>query len=288
MFSICYQGRIVEYHRPAVMGIINATPDSFFAGARVASAADAARRARVMLDSGADMLDIGACSTRPGSQAPDAAEEWERLQPVLEAVREAVGSDAVISVDTFRAGVARRAVEAGLANVVNDVSGGSLDPDMIPAVAALRVPYVLTHMRGTPATMQQFTDYGPDGVAAVVLRELAAVLDRLTLAGVADVIVDPGFGFAKTLAQNYELLAALPAFAEALGRPILAGMSRKSMVTRLLGVPADDALAGTVALNMAALERGASILRVHDVAEAAAVVKIFDTLKNPSACPTLE
>lgn len=288
MFSICYGGRIVEYRRPAVMGIINATPDSFFSGSRVSLPADAARVAREMLRQGADILDIGACSTRPGAEMPDAREEWERLQPVLEAVREAVGRDAVVSVDTFRSSVARNAVEQGLADMVNDVSGASLDPEMIDAVAQLRVPYVLMHMRGTPDTMQQMTDYGPDGVAACVLRELAATLDRLTLAGVADVIVDPGFGFAKTLSQNYELLAALPAFAEALRRPILAGVSRKSMLTRLLDFTPEEALPATSALNMAALERGASLLRVHDVAQAVQVVKIFDTLKNTPSCSTSE
>lgn len=288
MFSICYGGRIVEYRRPAVMGIINATPDSFFSGSRVSLPADAARVAREMLRQGADILDIGACSTRPGAEMPDAREEWERLQPVLEAVREAVGRDAVVSVDTFRSSVARNAVEQGLADMVNDVSGASLDPEMIDAVAQLRVPYVLMHMRGTPDTMQQMTDYGPDGVAAGVLRELAATLDRLTLAGVADVIVDPGFGFAKTLSQNYELLAALPAFAEALRRPILAGVSRKSMLTRLLDFTPEEALPATSALNMAALERGASLLRVHDVAQAVQVVKIFDTLKNTPSCSTSE
>ncbi|MDE6109929.1 MAG: dihydropteroate synthase [Muribaculaceae bacterium] len=288
MFSICYRDRIVEYRRPAVMGIINAGPDSFYSGARGASPADAALLACKMLEQGADIIDIGACSTRPGAEVPDAAEEWLRLLPVLEAVREAVGPDAVISVDTFRASVACSAVEKGLADMVNDVSGATLDEKMIDTVAGLRVPYVLTHMRGTPATMQSCTDYGADGVAAVVLRELAATLDRLTLAGVADVVVDPGFGFAKTMEQNYALLAALPAFVEALGRPVLAGLSRKSMITRLLGIPAEDALPATSALNMAALERGASILRVHDVAEAVQVVKIFGTLKNTSVCPTLE
>ncbi|MDE6498907.1 MAG: dihydropteroate synthase [Muribaculaceae bacterium] len=288
MFSICYRGRIVEYNRPVVMGIINASPDSFYAGARGVVPADAAHMALRMLEQGADIIDIGACSTRPGAEVPDAAEEWGRLRPVLEQVRYAVGAEAVVSVDTFRASVARSAVETGMADMVNDVAGAMLDPEMIDTVADLRVPYVLTHMRGTPATMQHFTEYGPDGVAAVVLRELAATLDRLTLAGVADVVVDPGFGFAKTMEQNYALLAALPAFVEALGRPVLAGLSRKSMITRLLGIPAEDALPATAALNMAALERGASILRVHDVAEAVQVVKMFDTLKNTSVCPTLE
>jgi len=233
-----------------------------------------------MVRDGADIIDVGACSTRPGASVPEAAEEWSRLEPALLAVRDAVGQDVVVSVDTYRADVARRAVESGMADIINDVGGGSLDADMYGTVAELRVPYVLMHMRGTPATMQQHCDYAPAGVVAGVIAELAANLDRLTLMGVCDVIVDPGFGFAKTLEQNYELLAALSTVCDALRRPLLAGMSRKSMATRLLGIGADEALAATAALNMLALERGASILRVHDVAEAVQTVKIFCQLNK--------
>lgn len=272
MLTLNLHGKLVHHDRPAVMGIINATPDSFFAGSRAAGAAEAAARAAEMKASGADMLDIGACSTRPGAETPDAATEWQRLQPVLEAVREAVGSDMPLSVDTFRADVARKAVEAGLADIVNDVGGGTLDPEMHAAVASLGTPYILTHMRGTPATMQQHCDYAD--VTADVIAELQERLDALTLAGVADVIVDPGFGFAKTLEQNYHLLRDLPAVCSALRRPLLAGLSRKSMATRLLGISADEALPATSVLNMLALQGGAAILRVHDVREAVQVVRM--------------
>ena len=256
----------MRYSRPAVMGIINATPDSFYAASRACTEAEVAARAERMAAEGADMLDVGACSTRPGASAPDASTEWARLEPALRAVRKAVGEDMPVSVDTFRAEVARRAVESGMADIVNDIGGGTLDAAMFDTVAGLRVPYVLMHMRGTPADMHTRTDYGESGVVAEVIAELAGRVDRLEQMGVADVIVDPGFGFAKTLEQNYALLSALGTVADALRRPLLAGMSRKSMATRLLGMDAADALPATSALNILALERRASILRVHDVA----------------------
>lgn len=287
MFTLNIHGRLVRYSRPAVMGIINATPDSFHPASRVGGAAEAAAVAERMVADGADMIDVGACSTRPGSCAPDEAVEWARLEPVLRAVRAAVGPAMPVSVDTYRAGIARRAVESGLADIINDIGGGSLDSDMFDTVAALRVPYVLMHMRGTPADMQTRCDY--TDVTADVISELAASLDRLALAGVADVIVDPGFGFAKTLEQNYALLRGLPVLAGALRRPVLAGLSRKSMATKLLGIDAADALPATCALNMLALERGASVLRVHDVAEAVQAVRIYEKLtENPIPCSTSE
>ena len=279
MFSINTHGRLRLYQRPAVMGIINATPDSFYAGSRAADAVAAGARAEQMAAAGADMIDVGACSTRPGAEVPDAAAEWARLEPALRAVRAAVGDGLPVSVDTFRAEVARRAVEAGLADIVNDIGGCTLDAQMEATVADLRVPYIMMHMRGTPADMQQRCDY-PDGVVAGVISELAGRLDRLTLAGVPDIIVDPGFGFAKTLEQNYELLRGLHVVADTLRRPVLAGLSRKSMATRLLGIDAADALPATAALNMLALERGASLLRVHDVAEAVQVVRIYCQLNE--------
>lgn len=277
MFSLNIHGRLVRYDSPAVMGIINATPDSFHAASRVPTEEAAAAVAARMAAEGADIIDVGACSTRPGSVAPDATEEWARLEPALRAVRrEAPGLP--VSVDTYRADVARRAVESGLADIVNDISGGALDADMFATVAALRVPYVLMHTRGTPADMQQHCDY--TDVTADLIAELADRLDRLTQAGVADVIVDPGFGFAKTLEQNYRLMRELPALCSALRRPVLVGVSRKSMLTRLLDIPAADALPATTALNMLALERGAAVLRVHDVAEAVQAVKIYNALSH--------
>ncbi len=274
-FSLNIHGRLIEYDRPAVMGIINVTPDSFYAGSRV-NADEIGRRVRDMMDDGADMIDIGGYSSRPGAAAVSETEEIDRLAAGIAALRE-VSPDIVVSVDTFRASVAKIAIEQMGADIINDISGGDLDDDMFETVANLKVPYILMHMRGTPADMQTMTDY-PDGVTAEVLRDLSVKLRKLRLAGVSDVIVDPGFGFAKTLDQNYRLMADLPMIAELLDAPVLVGISRKSMVTRCLGVPASDALNGTTALNTIALLKGAQILRVHDVKACAEAVRIVSML----------
>lgn len=274
-FSLNIHGRLIEYDRPAVMGIINVTPDSFYAGSRV-NADEIGRRVRDMMDDGADMIDIGGYSSRPGAAAVSETEEIDRLAAGIAALRE-VSPDIVVSVDTFRASVAKIAIEQMGADIINDISGGDLDDDMFETVANLNVPYILMHMRGTPADMQTMTDY-PDGVTAEVLRDLSVKLRKLRLAGVSDVIVDPGFGFAKTLEQNYRLMADMPMFAELLDAPVLVGISRKSMVTRCLGVPASDALNGTTALNTIALLKGAQILRVHDVKACAEAVRIVSML----------
>lgn len=273
------RGTLRRFDRPAIMGIINVTPDSFFAASRIEDTDELRHRATAMVASGADILDIGACSTRPGSPQPDEAEELRRLIPAVIAVRGAVGQSALISVDTYRARVAREAVAAG-ADIVNDISGGKLDDGMPEAVACLKVPYVLMHMRGTPQTMQSMTDYGSGpgsvkGIVPAVIRELSAKLAELHRAGVADIIIDPGFGFAKTMEQNYELLRNLRQF-QILGCPVLAGLSRKSMATKLLGIDASEALNATTVLNTLAIHGGADILRVHDVAEAAEVIKICE------------
>ncbi len=274
-FSLNIHGRLIEYDRPAVMGIINVTPDSFYAGSRV-NADEIGRRVRDMMDDGADMIDLGGYSSRPGAAAVSETEEIDRLAAGIAALRE-VSPDIVVSVDTFRASVAKVAIEQMGADIINDISGGDLDDGMFETVAALNVPYILMHMRGTPADMQTLTDY-PDGVTAEVLRDLSVKLRKLRLAGVNDVIVDPGFGFAKTLEQNYRLMADMPMFAELLDAPVLVGISRKSMVTRCLGVPASDALNGTTALNTIALLKGAQILRVHDVKACAEAVRIVSML----------
>lgn len=274
-FSLNSRGRLYEFGRPAVMGIINLTPDSFYAASRHQDPADAARTARAMVDAGASMLDLGAYSSRPGASEVSADEEMTRLCDGVEAVRAEVGDDILISVDTFRASVAREAVEVCGADIVNDISGGELDAAMFDTVASLRCPYVLMHMRGTPATMQTLTDY--DDVAAEVAGYLSRKAAELHALGVADVILDPGFGFAKTLEQNYRLLGSLETIA-ASGMPLLAGMSRKSMLSRLPGVAPEAMAAATTAVNVLALERGASILRVHDVAEAVAAVSIVGAL----------
>ena len=274
-FSLNVKGRLCSFGQPAVMGIINLTPDSFYAGSRHADSADAARTARKMVDAGAAMLDLGAYSSRPGAAEVSQEEETDRLCGGVEAVRAEVGPDVLISVDTFRAGVAREAVKVCGADIVNDISGGELDAAMFETVAALGCPYVLMHMRGTPATMQSMTDY--DDVAAEVATYLSKRAAELHDLGVSDIIFDPGFGFAKTLEQNYRLLGALDSMAPA-GMPVLAGMSRKSMLSRLPGVAPEAIVAATTAVNVLALERGAAILRVHDVAEAVAAVAVTEAL----------
>lgn len=276
-FSLNIRGSLISYERPAVMAIVNATPDSFYAGSRNVSENEITERVTLAIDEGADIIDVGAYSSRPGADDVSEDEELRRLETALNAVRR-VDNHIPVSVDTFRANVARRCVREFGADIINDISGGELDPKMFETVAELRVPYILMHMRGTPSTMQSLTDY-PEGVTAGVIAELAPKLERLSLLGVNDVIVDPGFGFAKTLEQNYQLLHDLQAF-EMLGRPVLVGISRKSMLSRLLGITADQALNATTVLNTAALERGAAVLRVHDVRAAREAVEIITCLNK--------
>ena len=263
------RGNLIEFNRPAVMGIVNVTPDSFFAGSRVPADSVTARVSEMMAQ-GADIIDLGGYSSRPGADTVTAEEELARLVPAIAAIRERF-PDIPVSVDTFRADVARECIAQG-ADIINDIGGGDLDPEMFGTIADLRVPYILMHMRGTPATMQSLTDY--DDVVADVLRDLAFKTDRLHQLGVNDVIIDPGFGFAKTVDQNYRLLAALGMFRE-IGCPVLAGVSRKTMIWKELGIHPDEALNGTTAINMIALMNGADILRVHDVRECPETVRLF-------------
>lgn len=257
------------------MGIINVTPDSFYASSRVAPD-QVVEQALKMAQEGADMLDIGACSTRPGASQPSEQEEIDRLIPAIQAIAKAL-PEMPISVDTYRSRVAREAIQAG-AHIVNDISAGELDPMMIPAVAEMKVPYIAMHMRGTPETMSQMTDY-PHGVTTDVIAELSQVTRTLALQGVCDVIVDPGFGFAKTVDQNYELMANLEAL-HMLERPILVGISRKSMLYKPLNSTPEAMLEATTALNTIALQAGASILRVHDVKAAMDGVKVVQLVNN--------
>lgn len=261
-FTLNIRGNLLRVERPMIMGIINVTPDSFWEGSRAADADSIACRAAAMIADGADIIDLGACSTRPGAETCDAATEEARVAVGVEAVR-SVSADIPLSVDTFRASVARSAVERG-ADIVNDISGGDLDPEMMPTVASLHVPYIMMHMRGTPATMQSMCDY-PEGVVTEVVADLSRKIERFRLAGVADIIADPGLGFAKTVGQNYELLRSTAEIGELLGTPVLIGLSRKSMLTRPLGITAAEALEATTAANTLALVNGAAILRVHDV-----------------------
>lgn len=277
-FSLNIKGTLREYTRPLVMGILNATPDSFYAGSRAQSDAEIAVRAAKLAAEGADIIDVGAFSTRPGASEVSADDERDRLENAVRITRSVVGDTIPLSVDTYRASVARSAVENCGADIINDVSGGNLDPAMFDTVAELRVPYVLMHMRGTVTDMMEYTNY--EDVTRDVLSELGDRLQQLALMGVNDVIVDPGFGFSKTLDQNYRLMHDLKLFG-LLHRPLLVGVSRKSMITKLLGVTADDALNGTTVLNTLALDRGAAILRVHDVAAARQAVEIYSaTEKN--------
>ncbi|MBQ2163771.1 MAG: dihydropteroate synthase [Muribaculaceae bacterium] len=276
-YSLNLRGRLVEIDKPLVMGIINATPDSFYSDSRMLDAHDIACKANEMAQQGADIIDLGACSTRPGAQVVDASDEIMRLNVAVKAVRQAVGDEILLSVDTFRASVARHCVEELGVDIINDISGGDLDQLMHSTVAQLQVPYVVMHMRGTPATMQQFTNYDGD-VAAVVLEELARKVDALHQCGINDVIADPGFGFAKTVEQNYRIMSQLEVF-HALDVPLLVGISRKSMIQRVLNCDAAHALNGTTALNTIALMKGAHILRVHDV-RAAVEARTLVTFTN--------
>ena len=270
------RGRLVEIDRPWVMGIVNVTPDSFYSGSRATDELTLVGRVRQLIADGADVLDIGACSTRPGSQSVDAQAEMDRLQWALGIIRrEAPG--VILSVDTYRADVARRCVEDWGVDIINDISGGTIDDKMFATVAGLHVPYVLMHMRGTPDTMSSLTDY--DNVTADVLEWMARRVDDMRQMGVADIIADPGFGFAKTVEQNYELLARLEAF-HALNAPLLVGVSRKRMIYTPLDCTADEALNGTTVINTLALERGAHILRVHDVRAAVEAVKLVSLMRE--------
>ena len=268
--TINVRGRLVSLDEPQVMGILNVTPDSFFATSRCRSEEEIRQRVCMMRREGATMVDIGAYSSRPGAEEVSVEEELRRLLPAVGIVREE-WPDAIISVDTFRAEVARQAVEAG-ADIINDISGGEMDKDMFRTVAELHVPYILMHMQGTPQDMQKAPHY--DNLMCEVFRSLGERVEELHEMGVADVIVDPGFGFGKTMAQNYEMMARLGEF-RLLGCPILVGISRKSMIYRLLDATPEESLNGTTALNIIALMNGASILRVHDVKEAVEAVKIY-------------
>lgn len=279
-FTLRIRGKIHGIDRPLVMGILNVTPDSFYGASRAETAGEISKRVAMMVADGADIIDIGAYSSRPGADDVSPREETERLRRGMKALREAAPG-VIVSVDTFRADVARAAIEEMGADMVNDISGGDLDPEMWPTVARMGVPYILMHMRGTPATMQQTTDY-PRGVTAEVAEALARKTDTLRQMGVADIISDPGLGFAKTIDQNYELLRHTGVIGELTGTPVLIGLSRKSMLTRPLGITADEALAPTVAANTIALTAGAAILRVHDVRAAAETCRIFQLTYYPT------
>ena len=267
------RGRVLPLESPVVMGILNVTPDSFYDGNLFSAVDQFVARARKMLDDGATILDVGGQSTRPGSERINAVEESSRVVPVIRAIAESC-PQAFISVDTFQSEVAVAAVEAG-ACIVNDVSAGMLDTRMIPAVAQLRVPYVIMHMKGNPGNMQELAVYRD--LLLEVTDYFISRVDVCRKAGIKDLIIDPGFGFAKNIAQNFELLGKMQSL-QCLGLPVMAGLSRKSTIYKTLGITADEALNGTTVLNTIALLKGASILRVHDVKEAVEAVRMVNEL----------
>jgi len=267
--------KIFSLDTPVVMGIINVTPDSFFAGSRTQQADAISHRAERMLADGAGILDVGAYSTRPGCSDIPPDEEWSRLRTALTAIAD-VSREVAVSVDTFRASVARMAVEDFGVAIINDISGG-IDPEMFSTIARLHVPYILSHIQGTVTTMKDHCRY--DDLLPDMLRFFANRLQQLRLLGAADIIIDPGFGFSKTTRQSFEVLANLQLF-KSLDCPILAGLSRKSMLWRTLDSSPEEALNATTAANMLALAGGADILRVHDVKEAVETVKIFLATKG--------
>ena len=270
-------GRLMDLSRPQVMGILNVTPDSFYGASRHTTEEGIAERVRQIQGEGATIIDVGAYSSRPGADDVSEAEEMERLRLALKVVRSEC-PDAVVSVDTFRSSVARMCVEEYGADIINDISGGEMDGAMFQTVAQLGVPYVLMHMKGTPADMQANPHYG--NLVGEVVAYFAERVQRLRDLGQKDIILDLGFGFGKTIDHNYELFSQMGMFADLFGLPMLVGVSRKSMIYRLLGGEPSDALNGTTALNAMALMSGANILRVHDVRECVEAVRLFEKMKS--------
>ncbi len=265
-------GRTLDLSRPKVMTIVNVTDDSFYEGSRTSDVAAIERRVASAVDQGADIFDVGGYSSRPGAADISVEEEWRRVERGLAAVRRVAG-DIPVSVDTFRAEVARRAIDGFGELMINDISAGELDPAIVDVVARYDVPYIAMHMRGTPQTMQSLAAYESD-IVSEVCGYFERKIEYLSSRGVNRLILDPGFGFAKNLEQNYELMSGLHRLCD-MGYPVLSGVSRKSMIYRLLGVTPAEASAGTAALNWESLRQGASILRVHDTRDAVDIVRMF-------------
>lgn len=274
--SLNIKGKLVTLDEPWVMGILNVTPDSFYANSRIEDESALYKRIETILSEGGRIIDVGGCSTRPGAATATEEEERNRLKKAL-SILMLHYPEVIVSVDTFRADIARWAVEEYGVAIINDVSGGDMDPNMFRTIADLRVPYIIMHMRGTPETMQTLTAY--ENVTAEVLQSLAVKMNQLYQLGVNDVIVDPGFGFSKTIEQNYELMRHLSDF-RILEAPLLVGISRKKMIYEMLETSIEGSLNGTTVLNTFALLHGADILRVHDVREAVEAVRITQLLKE--------
>ncbi len=269
--SLNIRGTLMDLKTPKIMGILNLTPDSFYDGGRNNTLAEAVKKAGELLSEGADILDLGAYSSRPAAEHISAEEEHSRLIPIVKAIVKEF-PDAILSIDTFRSAIARSAVNEG-AHIVNDISGGEMDKEMFQTVAAMQVPYILMHMKGTPQTMASMAEY--EDVTTEICHYFSIKINQLKELGVKDIIVDPGFGFAKTPDQSYELLKNLDLL-KITGHPVLAALSRKSMIYKTLGTDAESALNGTIAANTIALMKGANVLRVHDVRAAREAIMIFE------------
>lgn len=275
-YSINVNGKLIDLAEPQVMGILNVTPDSFYSGSRKQTEEDIRNRVKQIIDEGGQMIDIGAYSSRSGADDVSTQEEMARLRHGMKIVNE-MAPDMPVSVDTFRADVAKMCVEELGVGIINDISGGELDKRMFETVARLGVPYILMHMKGTPQTMQQAPHY--DDLMKEIMLYFAEKIQKLRDLGQKDIILDPGYGFAKTIEHNYELLAHQEML-HVFELPLLVGISRKSMIFRLLGSSPEESLNGTSVLNTIALQKGASILRVHDVKECVEVVKIVKMMEN--------
>ncbi|UKM64546.1 dihydropteroate synthase [Flavobacteriaceae bacterium GSB9] len=272
--TINCKGQLIDLSRPKIMGILNITPDSFYDGGKHKNESDILQHVEVMLDEGATFIDVGAYSSRPNADHVDQDTELKRILPIVDLILREF-PETLISIDTFRSHIAKKCIEAGAA-LINDISAGKLDDNMLPTIASLRVPYIMMHMRGTPQTMQQLDNY--DNLTKDILFYFSERIAATKALGIVDVIVDPGFGFAKNTAQNFELLNQLELF-KTIEKPVLVGVSRKSMIYKTLETSTKEALNGTSVLNTVALQKGASILRVHDVKEAMECVKLVEKLE---------
>lgn len=270
------KGKLIDLSSPSVMAILNITPDSFYSNSRISNISEALKATEKFVIEGAKFIDIGAYSSRPGAAEVSQNNELNRLIPIIEAIAKEF-PETLISIDTFRAKVAEESINAG-AHLINDISAGDLDVAMFDTIAKLQVPYLIMHMKGTPQNMQQETTY--ENITLEILNYFSEKIETLKKLGVKDIMIDPGFGFAKTVTHNYQILQELESFST-LSFPVLVGFSRKSMITKVLNNKSTDALNGTSILNTAALLKGASILRVHDVKEAVECIKLVERIKNP-------
>lgn len=275
--TINIKGKLMDFSSPKIMGILNITPDSFYDGGMFDSNKKILKQVEKMLEDGADIIDIGGCSSKPGSKKVIIDDEIKRVIPTIELIKSKF-NEAIISVDTFRSEVAKKAVNSG-ASIVNDISAGELDPNMFNCIAELGIPYIMMHMQGSPQTMQNKPKY--NNVVNDIITNLSKKIFRARELGIIDIVVDPGFGFGKTLEHNYQILNDLSFFKE-LDCPILVGISRKSMIYKILNNDPKNALNGTTCLNTVALSKGANILRVHDVKEAKEIIKLTNFLVSSS------